>query len=258
MLEPSRRPSPSLRARLFVVALLAPLAVVALSPLACRSKSSNASRIEGEGAKPPPQLPPIVIKDESTDLTFSYITLDGGFKTVNKVADVPYEARDAVRVWSDVSGDGVAGPYVYVADLRNKIDGGTYKCDVFPRAYFDDLAADRRKKHAEGPKVPVAGTADPTPKPGSGSPGDGKLTVIIYGADWCQPCHQAEAWLQSKGVPFVHKDVDDPLVSEEMQDKLQAAKIQTHSIPILDVGGKLLVGFDPGELDQAIQNAKNK
>jgi glutaredoxin len=232
----------------------------AVGPIAaCQSKSSSASRIEGEGNKAP-QLPPILVRDDSTGLMFSYIMLDGGFKTVSKVADVPYEARDAVRVWSEVSGDGVAGPYVYVADLRNKLADGTYKCDVFPRAYFDDLAADRRKKLADGPKVPTVGTGDPKPNTGEPPPAgqDGKLTVIIYGADWCQPCHQAEAYLKGKGIPFVHKDIDDPNVSEEMQDKLQAAGIQTHSIPVLDVGGKLLVGFDPGELDDALKNAKKR
>ncbi|MEO7092519.1 MAG: glutaredoxin family protein [Polyangiales bacterium] len=238
--------------------LLAALFVASVGPAlgACRSKSSNASRIEGEGSKP--ELPPIVIRDQSTELTFSYITLEGGFKTVNKVDAVPYEARDAVRVWSDVSGDGVAGPYVYVADLRNKLADGSYKCDVFPRAYFDDLAEGRRKKLAAGPTAPLA--TEGQPPGGSGAPptGDGKLTVIIYGADWCQPCHQAEAYLKGKGVPFVHKDVDDPNVSEEMQDKLQAAGIQTHSIPVLDVGGKLLVGFEASELDQALRDAKKK
>jgi glutaredoxin len=246
---------PASRAIAVVLALMACVA----STSACRSKSSNASRIESDGQKQAPQLPPILVRDDSKDLTFSYITLDGGFKTVNKVGDVPYEARDAVRVWSDVSGDGVAGPYVYVADLRNKLADGTYKCDVFPRAYFDDLAADRRKKLADGPKVPVVGTGEP-PKPGGTEtePEPGKLTVIIYGADWCQPCHAAEAYLKSKGVPFVHKDVDDPNVSEEMQDKLQAAGIQTHSIPVLDVGGKLLVGFEAGELDRALRDAKKK
>ena len=241
--------------------LVAVLVVGAAAPsLGCRSKSSNASKIEGE-EKPTPQLPPIVIRDESADLTFSYIMLDGGFKTVNKVADVPYEARDAVRVWSDVSGDGVAGPYVYVADLRNKLADGTYKCDVFPRAYFDDLAADRRKKLAGGPKgTAVAGGNVDTPPSPTGDPAapDGKLTVIIYGADWCKPCHAVEAYLKSKGVPFVHKDVDDPNVSEEMQVKLQTAGIQTQSIPVLDVAGKLLVGFEPGELDRALEAARKK
>ena len=245
----------------FVKSVLVGLLVaMCASPLtACRSKSSNASRIDGEGTKPgSPQLPPIVIKDASTDLTFSYITIDGGFKTANKVGDVPYEARDAVRVWSDVSGDGVAGPFVYVAVLRNKLADGTYKCDVFPRAYFDDLAADRRKKFAEGPKVPLV-DKQPGGAAGDGTvENDGTLTVIIYGADWCQPCHQAEAYLKGKGVPFVHKDVDDPAANEEMLDKLQAAGIKTQSIPILDVGGKLLVGFEPSALDQAIRDAKNK
>ncbi len=240
---------------LFVV-----LAALSSSGLvACGRSSADEKGRPQNGAisADPPALPALSIKDDSKDLTFSYITVEGGFKTAQKVSDVPYESRDAVRVWSDVSGDGVVGPYIYVADLRNKLADGTYKCDVFPRRYFDDLAEDRRKKKALGAQNP-APTADPTAAKDPSTDPKGALTVIIYGAEWCQPCHQAEAYLKSKGVPFVHKDIDDPLANEEMADKLAAAGMKTHSIPIIDVGGKLLVGFEPGELDQAIASARKK
>jgi glutaredoxin len=178
---------------------------------------------------------------------------------------VPYEARDAVRVWNDVSGDGVAGPWVYVADLRAKLPDGSYKVDVVARTKFDEMAEDRRKKA----KAALADNGQPTNAPpdgtdkaqGNGSApggGKGKLVVIIYGADWCKPCHQAEAYLKSKGIAFVHKDVDDPNVHEELADKLYAAGMQTNSIPVLDVAGKILVGFAPDELDRAIEQALAK
>jgi glutaredoxin len=197
-------------------------------------------------------------------LTFSFITLDGGFKTVRSVAEVPYEARDAVRVWNDVSGDGVAGPWVYVADLRSKLPDGSYKCDVVARTKFDDMAEERRKKA----KAEANANAQPTDSPPQNPSGDdmgsapgtgkGKLVVIIYGADWCKPCHQAEAYLKSKGIAFVHKDVDDPNVHEELADKLFAAGMQTNSIPVIDVAGKILVGFAPDELDRAVAQALAK
>lgn len=237
----------------------------------CKQKSSNAQTKASEDPGPP-NLPPILVRDDSKDLTFSFITLDGGFKTVRTVADVPYEARDAVRVWNDVSGDGVAGPWVYVADLRSKLPDGSYKCDVVARTKFDEMAEDRRKKAKEvaanaSNTAPTANADDNVDK-GSEPAGKGdaqaapqaapRLVVIIYGADWCKPCHQAEAYLKAKGIAYVHKDVDDPNVHEELGEKLYAAGLHTNSIPVLDVNGKLLVGFAPEELDRAIDQALTK
>jgi glutaredoxin len=230
---------------------------------ACKSKTSSGATKQSADV-PPPGPPAIVVRDDSKDLTFSFITLDGGFKTVRSVDEVPYEARDAVRVWNDMSGDGVAGPWVYVADLRSKLPDGTYKVDVVARAKFDEMAEDRRNKakaaaiaNANPPSAPPSSTGE---DPGSAAPGTGKgkLVVIIYGADWCKPCHQAEAYLKSKGIAYLHKDVDDPNVHEELADKLYAAGMQTNSIPVLDVAGKILVGFAPDELDRAIAQALAK
>jgi glutaredoxin len=243
------------RAFVFVLACVLPFG----GAPACNSKSSSGATKASQDL-PPPNLPQIVVRDDSKDLTFSFITLDGGFKTVRTVAEVPYEARDAVRVWNDVSGDGVAGPWVYVVDLRSKLPDGTYKVDVVARTKFDEMAEERRKK-TKAEAMANAAPTDPPPQPPSGDPGSApgtgksKLVVIIYGADWCKPCHEAEAYLKSKGVAFVHKDVDDPNVHEELADKLYAAHLQTNSIPVLDVAGKILVGFAPDELDRAIAQA---
>lgn len=78
--------------------------------------------------------------------------------------------------------------------------------------------------------------------------------VIIYGASWCGPCHQAQAYLKKRGVPFVEKDIeDDPGAAAEMQKKLQRAGIRGGSIPVIDVKGKILVGFSPGAVDAALR-----
>lgn len=229
------------------------LALALATPVgACKSARSDA-KASPEASAQPPALPQLVVKDGSEGLTFSYITLDGGFQLAKKVGDVPYEARDSVRVWSEVSGDGIVGPWVYVADLRNKLADGTYKVEVVARAQFEQLAEDRRKKSKT---VAQKGPSDPPKKDDvpAAAP-NGKVKVIIYGADWCKPCHLAEAYLKKKGVPFEHKDIDDPETNEEMKLKLDKAGIKTHSIPVLDVNGKLLVGFSEPELDKAIEAA---
>lgn len=246
-----------LRLRVWLPSLLA--VALALAPSACRNV--RATKEQAQAAAPSasaPALPAIEVRDESTALTFSWITLDGGFQLAKSVSEVPYEARDAVRVWSETSGDGVSGPWIYVADLRTKRADGTYKVEVVARTFFEGLALARRDK---------AKVAKADPKPGAGqggieqeppvAKGDKKAapTVIIYGADWCKPCHMAENWLKAKGIPYEHKDIDDPNVNEEMRDKLMAAGIKSHSIPVLDVAGKILVGFSESELEKALAAA---
>ncbi|MGZ5969093.1 MAG: hypothetical protein ACXWP4_15575, partial [Polyangiales bacterium] len=128
--------------------------VFSLAAPACRSSraSKGAGPDPAASTQKAPELPPLTIRDESEGLTFSYVTLDGGFQLVKKVADVPYEARDAVRVWSETSGDGIAGPWVYLADLRTKLADGTYKVEVVPRTQFDALAEARREKGKQAAK----------------------------------------------------------------------------------------------------------
>lgn len=126
---------------------------------ACKSTRSDAKPAP---ENVPPTLPQLVVNDASEGLTFSYITVDGGFQLANKVGDVPYEARDAVRVWSEQSGDGIAGPWVYIADLRQKLGDGSYKVEVIARTQFESMAEDRRKKK----KVAVKGQPEKQPNPG--------------------------------------------------------------------------------------------
>lgn len=242
-----------------MTALRLSVLVLALSvgagPLAACKTAKSDVRAEPV-ASAQPNLPPLVVREDSAGLTFSYITLDGGFQLAKKVADVPYEARDAVRVWSEVSGDGIAGPWVYLADLRNKLADGTYKVEVVARTAFEAMATERRDKAKKGPAKPAEPAGEPVAKGGPvEAPAKGKLKVIIYGAEWCKPCHMAENYLKSKGVPFEHKDIEDPETKEEMQLKLQEAGIKSDSIPVLDVNGKLLVGFSESELDKALAAA---
>jgi glutaredoxin len=79
------------------------------------------------------------------------------------------------------------------------------------------------------------------------------LVVIIYGASWCHPCHEAADYLKARGVPYVLKDIEaDPGASAEMSQKLQRVGRRGGSIPVIDVGGEILIGFNPGALDQAL------
>ena len=80
--------------------------------------------------------------------------------------------------------------------------------------------------------------------------------VIIYGASWCGPCHRAADYLRDRGVPFLLKDIEQIVGARaEMVEKLSRAGLQPRAIPVLDVGDRIVVGFDKTRLDEALAAA---
>ena len=74
-------------------------------------------------------------------------------------------------------------------------------------------------------------------------------SVIIYSADWCGFCHQAKNYLDSLGVPYTVKNVE-----HEPQAGLEAAKKSgQRGIPVIDIDGNIIVGFDRPRIDSLLQ-----
>jgi glutaredoxin len=237
--------------RFFLVLLLLVVA-------SCHRGSSGSA----DDAKEPP---PILLNEESSGLLLTWIDAKGDFHVEEKVADVPIAGRDAVRVIDPMREDGTHPDHIFVADLRVAGPDGNYHVRVTTRAEFDKMAEARRQK--EGPTL-AAGPADAAPGPASAMPdspasptlpdptGAVRPSVIIYGASWCGPCHQAADYLRRKGVPFVLKDIEEDVnAGREMRAKLSKAGMRAGSIPVIDVRGKLVIGFSAQALDEALGQA---
>lgn len=197
-------------------------------------------------------LPPLLLKDDSADLLLTWIDAQGDFHVVQKPADVPEASRDKVRVVVATQEAGT-GRLVYVADLRSKNADGSYVVKSMSRSEWNELGADRRKVRLEA----LAPTA--TPEGAGGAPdlaANGKVRAVIYGADWCKPCHSAEDLLKSLGVDVTMKDIEESNAARaEMQQKLAKAGRSGASIPVIDVAGQVLVGFSAQALRQAVRRA---
>jgi glutaredoxin len=205
-----------------------------------------------------PSLP--VVKDSSEGLLFTWIDEKGEFHIQDKTTDVPLVGRDAVRVVDPTTYDGDHPEKIFVADLRLPGADGSYAVKTSTRAEFDALAETRRSKNgttlanAAHPPPPGASAAFAIPGHPPGS--TARPTVIIYGASWCGACHEAAAYLKKKGVEFVEKDIEeDANAAREMQAKLAHAGKRSGSIPVLDVRGKVMVGFNQQEVDSALGEA---
>jgi glutaredoxin len=231
----------------WVLALVVPIA----SPACKRSRASTGSE--------PQQAP--VVKDESEGLLLTWIDDKGEFHLETRVADVPMMGRDAVRVVDPNKEDLTQLDRLFVVDLRQARSDGTYAVRTMSRPDFESIAVARREK--AGPTLANAaptGTSGPAPESPAGSPEPAKPSVrapvIVYGAEWCGACHQAMRYLRSKGIPYVEKDVEkDPSAAREMQQKLAKNGLHSGSIPIIDVRGKVMIGFNPAEIDAALGDA---
>jgi len=78
----------------------------------------------------------------------------------------------------------------------------------------------------------------------------GAPEIILYGAAWCGACRRAKQYLDSEGIDYVERDVDERRWAEEMY-----AKAGRGGIPVFDVNGQILRGFSPQRLEQLIESA---
>ena len=76
--------------------------------------------------------------------------------------------------------------------------------------------------------------------------------VTIYSAPWCAFCHAAKQYLDKLGVKYEDKDVEtDRSFAEESVNKSGQM-----GIPVLDIGGDIVVGFDRPRIDAALKAHK--
>jgi glutaredoxin 3 len=81
---------------------------------------------------------------------------------------------------------------------------------------------------------------------------DEPAKVVVYGAEWCPPCHTTKDYLKARKVNFEYVNVDEkPDRGREI-----ATKTGWTAIPIIEIGDKYLLGFDRQKIDAALQEYK--
>ncbi len=188
-------------------------------------------------------------RDDTPGTLLVWVREDGDFQTTSKVGDVPVGRRDVVRVIFDKQSPS-SPEMVWVADLNHKRSDGSYATKSLNRKDWESRGIELRRARvdAQKPKPPDAQAVAAT-----------GLQAIVYGADWCKPCHMAEDYLKQHGVQVTKKNIEeDPEAQAEMRQKLKAAGLGGASIPVLDVAGTLLVGFSPTAVDTALRRASPK
>lgn len=171
---------------------------------------------------------------------------DKGAFADGKSADViPEASRGLVRV---ALLDGPAPPpgMVWVGNFKNAAADGKVELSTVPRDAFEELALGQGLSS----KVELP--------PGLGlDPPDDVVTqhgdIIVYKTAWCGVCKKVESYLKKKGVPFESKDIEkDPKAAAELQAKASKQGVRTGSVPVIDIKGELMVGFDRARLEQLL------
>jgi glutaredoxin len=177
--------------------------------------------------------PPFEVRGEAEGLLLVWYDAQGDAHPANKRAEVPEESRARVRVDAlELAPDERLDPaFVYVADLREAGEGGLYPVRKVGRDALEASLVSAR------PAQVAASASD----------------VIIYGASWCGACKQARQFFEHKGVPFVEKDIEkEPGARGEMMAKAKAQGVNTGGIPVIDVKGTLVGGFNAARIDQLL------
>jgi glutaredoxin len=217
---------------------------LALATLLAASLASCSRRAAGgrDAGPAPVETPPALsLTRDRTDLLFTWIDLEGKLHDVDSADKVPADRRRQVLVrdLSKKPEELAADRFVYVADLTRE-EGGAW-----PYAVVSRYASERSVKSGDfGADLAAAGDG-------------GEARVTLYGTSWCGACAQARQWLRSHQIPFADRDVEaDRGAQVEMARKAREAGLQVGGVPVIDVGGKLMLGFDPSRLEQMLRSGQ--
>ena len=75
------------------------------------------------------------------------------------------------------------------------------------------------------------------------------MTVIIYSTPTCSFCRKAKQYFTERRIPFREYNVaSDKRKADEM-----VRKSGQMGVPVLDVNGKIIVGFNQPEIERALR-----
>lgn len=72
--------------------------------------------------------------------------------------------------------------------------------------------------------------------------------VLIFTTPTCAFCNQAKRYFREKGIKF--KDIDVSRDAAAARDMIRRSGQQ--GVPVIDIGGKIIVGFDRQKINQLL------
>jgi glutaredoxin len=168
-------------------------------------------------------------------LLFTYLDAQGEQRSTERIEDIPDDHRQGVRVIDlNVAPEARgAGKWVYIVDLRAPLSDGSYPYQALSHVAFDRNVASAPLRQKVGDALEKSTSQ-----------------VTVYSTAWCGVCAQAKGYLKAKNVAFVERDVEkDETAAVELSVKAKRAGVSPQGVPVIDVYGELMMGFDKNRLD---------
>ncbi|HEX2657081.1 MAG TPA: glutaredoxin domain-containing protein [Polyangia bacterium] len=189
---------------------------------------------------------------------FTYVEPSGTFATTDKPEIIPEVSRKMVRVVDPAQMKSSEGANVHVVDVDELMKAQKATARPLAREAFETSAlaqlppgeSSARQGHAAAPPAgPAADGASAFPS------APGQPVVTVYGTSWCGACRAARQYFSQHKIPFADKDIEaDPAAARELAEKASKMGIPTDRVPVLDVRGRLLLGFDQSRVEALLGN----
>lgn len=188
-------------------------------PVGAGGDDSGAATRSAPAAEPPPGSDLSSLgPGAETRIYYQFIDDRGSVRFVERLQDVPEAWRDRV---------------------------GYLELDSPPPLSPGDAQRVRDDRHARAnPRARTGGLAS-----GAGS-AMSDPEVLLYYADWCGYCKKAKRHLDGKNVQYELLDVDRPAIKQELVEKTGQ-----RGIPVIEVNGRIMKGYDAQRLDQMLDEA---
>lgn len=225
--------------------------------------------VSGCAEEPPPEetgaekalsdeglLKAMEIDEKSENILYTYIDEKAIFQTVGKSGEVPDPCRnDVILINLNLPPEARrSSTRVVVADLDTMNATGHFSVRLEDRATFENAVKLKRKwrispsrKPMPQPKLDKRAIAQaPPPKPPD--------KVVLYSASWCGYCKKVRRLLEKYNVDFAEKDIEkDQQAAMDLQVRCAYHKLQCNGVPVIDWKGRMIMGFDEGELMRLIK-----
>ncbi len=193
-------------------------------------------------AAPDPAAATALFDPGAADAVLTYAGERGVFADTSKVDEIPPQAQGLVRV-KLLGGEAAPAGMVWVANLRTPPPQGGFTLRTVPRELFEEHALGQGRSSTatlpeglEAPEQVAAATG-----------------VVVYKTSWCGVCKKVEAYLDRKGVEYVAKDIEkDREAASVLKAKSEAQGVRMGSVPVVEVAGQLIVGFDRARLEKLL------
>lgn len=155
---------------------------------------------------------------------------------------------------------GVVGAKPTTSALRQRADGaggatampraasqaqGTQALDAGAQSARTDQEAQDRRRHAA-----VQAELDAQALAAARR----NVSIEMYSTSWCGVCTVARSYMREHGIAFVDHDIDQDADAMARAHALNPH----HSVPVLDVGGEVMIGFSGETLEATLDHAARK